>query len=126
MDEQKRTDQRKATGRLGEELAAVQLEAQGYRIIARNWRCRTGELDIVAEYNNVIAIIEVRTRKASGRFGLAKESIDYRKQKQVRETAQVYIHQHKQYHHSIRFDVMSVELTKANELIQIEHIISAF
>lgn len=126
MSREFRIDQRKVTGKIGEDLAAAQLESQGYRIIVRNWRCRTGELDIIAEYNHTLVFVEVRSRKTSGRFGAAKESIDYRKQKQVRDTAQVYLYRHGQHRGPVRFDVMSVELNANHELIRIEHIISAF
>jgi putative endonuclease len=121
-----RNDQRKVTGKIGEDLAAAQLESQGYRIVARNWRCRTGELDIVAEHHQTLVFVEVRSRKTSGRFGSAKESIDYRKQKKVRDTAQVYLYQHRQHQSPVRFDVMSVELNANHVLIRIEHIVSAF
>jgi len=126
MNREPRNDQRKVTGKIGEDLAAAQLVSQGYRILERNWRCRTGELDIIAEHNHTLIFVEVRTRKTNGRFGTAKESVNYRKQKQVRDTAQVYLYQHQQQRGPIRFDVMSVELTTSNELIRIEQIISAF
>lgn len=126
MNSGPKNDHRKATGRLGEELAASALMNNGYQIIVRNWRCRTGEIDIVAEQDGKLIFIEVRTRKTSGRFGTAKESIDYRKQKQVRDTAQVYLHQHHQHARAIRFDVITVELKYNLELMHLEHMIAAF
>ena len=70
---------------------------RGYTLIARNWRCRSGEIDIIAEIDHVLVFIEVRTRSSQASFGTAEESINYRKQKQVRETAQFYIYQTKRF-----------------------------
>ena len=92
----------------------------------RNWRCRTGELDIIAEKANKLIFVEVRTRRPSGRFGSAKESVDYRKQLKVKETAQFYLHRFQKYEQSIQFDVITVELSVDGAAPHIEHIQGAF
>jgi putative endonuclease len=121
-----RKDDRKQLGKLGEELAEAFLSERDYRIIERNWRCRTGELDIIAEKANKLIFVEVRTRRPSGRFGSAKESVDYRKQLKVKETAQFYLHRFQKYEQSIQFDVITVELSVDGAAPHIEHIKGAF
>ena len=121
-----RKDDRKQLGKLGEELAEAFLSEHEYRIVARNWRCRTGELDIIAEKANKLIFVEVRTRRPSGRFGSAKESVDYRKQLKVKETAQFYLHRFQKYDQSIQFDVITVELSVDGAAPHIEHIQGAF
>lgn len=103
-------DERRKTGMLGEAAACDYLERAGYSIIARNWRCRTGEIDIVASFGGTIVFVEVRTRGRSGRFGTAAESIDARKRRQVMETAQVYMRMHVKDEMPVRFDAIAIRL----------------
>jgi putative endonuclease len=120
-------DRRRETGKLGETAAAALLESKGYRIVARNWRCRSGELDLVAEQSGTLVIVEVRTRRPTGTHGTAKEAVDARKQRQVRETAQFYLYATKQFDVKLRFDVIAVELPRhGEEAPRIEHIEHAF
>lgn len=122
-----RTDRRRETGKLGEAAAVAWLESKGYRIIARNWRCRSGELDLIAEQSGTLVIVEVRTRRPTGTHGTAKEAVDARKQRQVRETAQYYLYATKRFDAKLRFDVIAVELPEHGEnAIRIEHIEHAF
>ncbi|MBD0380374.1 YraN family protein [Paenibacillus sedimenti] len=126
-----RKDNRKQLGRLGEELAEAFLRERGYAIIERNWRCRTGEIDIIAQVDGILVFVEVRTRRSSTSFGLAKESIDYRKQLKVRETAQFYLHRYKKHEQRVRLDVIAVEfpgdgLPENAGTPLIEHMIGAF
>lgn len=119
-------DKRKELGKLGEDAAEAFLSNLEYRILERNWRCRTGELDIIAEQAGTLVFIEVRTRRTTGRFGLAKESVDIRKQLKVKETAQFYMHRFQKYENSVRFDVIAVEISLDGVAPQIEHIQGAF
>ncbi|MCY9659014.1 YraN family protein [Paenibacillus chondroitinus] len=119
-------DNRKQLGKLGEDAAEAFLIGKDYRILERNWRCRTGELDIVAEQAGTLVFIEVRTRRSTGRFGTAKESVDVRKQMKVKETAQFYLHRFQKYDNSVRFDVIAVEISLDGATTQIEHIQGAF
>ncbi|CAN7466154.1 YraN family protein [Paenibacillus sp. LjRoot153] len=119
-------DDRKMLGRQGEELAFSYLVEQAYQIVERNWRCRSGEIDIIAEKSNKLIFIEVRTRRPSNRFGTAKESVDYRKQAKVREIAQFYMHRFQKYEQSIQFDVIAVEMSESNTDPRIIHIQEAF
>jgi putative endonuclease len=120
-------DSRKELGRWGEEQAAQFLAGQGCRILERNWRARSGEIDMIAEDGECLVFIEVRTRRPSGRFGTAEESVDARKQRQVRATAQLYLHTTKQHNKSCRFDVIAITTAgKSSEEPRLRHIPNAF
>lgn len=67
-----------ALGRAGEERAATHLIEHGYRILDRNWRCRDGEIDIVAEHRGWVVIVEVKTRRGEG-FGHPFDAITAQK-----------------------------------------------
>jgi len=119
-------DRRKQTGDLGEELAVHYLEQLGYLIKERNWRCRSGEIDLIARLGDQLIFVEVRTRSSSSRFGTAAESVSYRKQNKVRQTAQVYLTMSAIANTPIRFDVITVMLNKDNSAKQIDHYKNAF
>ena len=120
-------DLRRATGLLGEAYAAQKLEDEGYVILQRNWRCRSGELDIIAEGQGTLVFIEVRTRTSGGRFGTALESVDPRKQRQVRATAEVYLQAFKYRGASVRFDVIAITIERmSSEIVDYHHIQGAF
>ena len=80
-------------GRWGEALAAEFLRRKGYRIIASGWRCRFGELALVAAGGEFLCFIEV-TLRGSERFGTGAEQVDRRKQERLRTTAELYLQQH--------------------------------
>ncbi|MFK4301422.1 MULTISPECIES: YraN family protein [unclassified Paenibacillus] len=117
-------DQRKAKGALGEQAAASFLENLGYRIIERNWRCRSGEMDLIASREDILVFIEVRSRSSSN-YGTPAESITARKITQVRQTAAVYLHMNGIGDVPIRFDMISVRLIDETAVVT-EHIIEAF
>ncbi|UCC64266.1 MAG: YraN family protein [Anaerolineae bacterium] len=114
---------RKALGRLGEELAARALAAQGYRIRERNWRCPDGELDIVAEDGDVLAFVEVKTRRGR-EFGTPEEAVTPAKQAKLVELAATYV-QESDWPGDWRIDVAAVELTPNGKLIRLEIIKNA-
>lgn len=118
---------RRELGACGEQLAADLMERLGYRIVARNWRCRSGELDLVADNGEVLAFVEVRSRTNTGTFGTPQESVDARKIRQVREVAQVYLHQSKWDGNTpIRFDVICATFSRDGSLASLDHIENAF
>jgi putative endonuclease len=99
---------RRQSGALAENTAAAFLEAQGFRIVARNFLRRIGELDVVARTGDLLVIAEVRTR-ASDRFGGAAASIGWRKQRRIAATASLFLNQHPELRHCrVRFDVLVV------------------
>jgi putative endonuclease len=124
--QEERKDQRQLTGKQGERLAEQYLIQQGYVIVERNWRCRSGELDIIARKDQLLIIVEVRTRKSLLQYGHPIESVKRRKQQQVRKTSEVYVTMMKQTKYQIRFDVITVILTKEGVLLEINHITNAF
>lgn len=119
-------DRRMATGRAGEDFAAEHLQQLGYVLEQRNWRCRSGEIDLIARDQEVQVFIEVRTRTHSPRFGLAVEAVTPRKCRQVREIASIYLKQHGLSYSSIRFDAVAVTLHIDGSLMELKHIQAAF
>lgn len=119
-------DSRKQKGAAAEELAAAALIEKGYRVLERNWRCRFGELDIVAETGETLVVIEVRSRSGTASFGTPSESVNARKVMQVRNTAQQYVHHKRYYERPIRFDVISIILRPDLTPVSMEHIENAF
>ncbi len=103
------SDGRAELGRWGEELAAQHLVASGAQVLARNWRCRTGELDIVAlEADGTLVFCEVKTRRGSA-FGEPAEAVGARKARRLRELACRWLAQDRPAgHHELRFDVVAV------------------
>lgn len=123
----RKQDNRKATGQLGEEAACLYLIEANYNILTRNWRCRIGEIDIIAEQSDRFVFVEVRTRKEGGKYGTAAESVDYRKQQKVRDAAQVYLRSVGRSDASIRFDVIAITLSRADEIVtSLKHFEAAF
>lgn len=112
-------DKRKALGNRGEGLAAQRLESLGYTIRERNWRCPVGELDIVAEKDDVLIFVEVRTRHGD-RFGTPEESINKRKQAKLLETALTYLEEHHAEDRNWRIDVVAIEIGKRNEVVRLD------
>ena len=81
---------RRLLGRWGEERAAEELRRKGYTIVAAGWRCRMGEVDLIAQKGGFLAFVEVKLRK-SGTFAQAREFVDPRKQEKLLLTAQLYL-----------------------------------
>ena len=81
----------RSLGRYGEDLACKYLQAKGYKILKRNFRCRRfGEIDIVASKAEVLSFIEVKTR-ASLRYGMPAEAVTLAKQRKIYRVAQYYL-----------------------------------
>lgn len=80
---------------------------RGYHVLARNWRCRLGELDLVVARGATLVICEVKTRRGA-RFGGGYEAVDARKRQKVRSVAEVFLLQAGLEPVAVRFDVASV------------------
>lgn len=80
-------------GRWGEALVAEDLRRKGWSVVAANFRCRMGELDLVAEKGRYLAFVEVKLRK-SDRFGAAREAVTAAKQRRLRAAAELYLLEH--------------------------------
>jgi putative endonuclease len=96
-------------GQASEQLAAEYLEARGVLILARNLRCRAGELDLIGLDGEVLAVIEVRMRGAT-RFGGAPASVTRRKQRKIIRAAGFFLQRRVPWQSRLlRFDVLAVE-----------------
>lgn len=94
------------TGRWGEGLAADYLRRRGYRLLACNYRCRFGEIDIIAEKRGCVVFCEVKTRQ-DDRFAQAMEFVDSHKQRRLRATAEFWLAQQER-DWPVRFDVIEI------------------
>ncbi|MEW6661234.1 MAG: YraN family protein [Bacillota bacterium] len=112
-------------GKLGEDYAFERLKKMGYRILHQNYRCPMGELDMIAEQDDSLVFIEVRT-KSSNRYGTPAESITRKKQAKLRQMAMVYLSNHRLFGKTCRFDVVCVEVDRAGQCERIEIIKQAF
>ncbi len=98
----------KSIGDIGEERARDFLQKNGIKIIKSNFKCKVGEIDIIAEDNSSLIFIEVKYRK-SDKFGAPSEMVTYHKQKKIILTAQLYLQKHpKLANKACRFDVISI------------------
>ena len=113
-----------AKGKLGEDCAANFLEAKGYSIVARNFRIRSAEIDIIAQIDNVIIFVEVKAR-SDIRHGLPSEAVTLRKQKKIIEAAGVFLQNERFCDCACRFDVVEVYL-RGEQVEEINHIENAF
>ena len=100
---------RQILGRLGEDLAARHLESRGYRLIERNYRCSTGEMDIIARDGGYIAFVEVRTRRGRS-HGTPEDSITPTKQRKLVEVAMCYLDERGLGDVDWRIDVVAIEM----------------
>ncbi|MEW6594843.1 MAG: YraN family protein [Thermodesulfobacteriota bacterium] len=101
------SDPGKELGRQGEGLAAAYLARAGYRIVARNYRSRLGELDLVAEEGGVVVFVEVKTRRDGAAVG-PFEAVTASKRRQMARVALDYLTRHGQNERAARFDVVAV------------------
>lgn len=106
-------------GKMGEELAASYLKKQGYKIIERNFKCKQGEIDIIAKEKNEYVFIEVKTRQ-NFCYGMPSEAVDKKKQKHIWNATKYYIYLNKLENEFIRIDV--IEIYKKDEEYYINHI----
>ena len=119
------SDSRKDLGAKGEKLAIRFLKRKGYRIIQRNYKCKLGEIDIVARQDGTIIFVEVKTRQTE-EFGAPQYAVNASKRKQISKVALSYIRNNKLAEQSCRFDVIAITLTSESRKPVIEHIENAF
>ncbi len=118
------TGQRQKLGQTGESLAARELQRRGYRLLARNWRCPAGEIDLIAEQGGALVFVEVRTRRGDAR-GTPLESITPAKQAKLIEAAQTYLQENTLEDRDWRIDVVAVEMSPRGALLHIDVIENA-
>lgn len=98
---------RQRLGARGEDLAAAWYQERGYRVVARNWRCRDGELDLVLAAGATVVFCEVKTR-SSAAFGMPVEAVTPPKQARLRRLAARWLRESGTRAGQLRFDVASV------------------
>ncbi|MDG6104464.1 YraN family protein [Dactylosporangium aurantiacum] len=118
------TNTNQIVGRFGERLAVRHLIARGLVVLDRNWRCPSGELDVVARDGPLLVFVEVKTRRG-GRFGAPAEAVDARKAVRLRRLAARWLAEHAGGRHpQVRFDVVSILL--GGGTVGVEHLRGAF
>ena len=117
------SNQTNRLGEAGESIAARYLQEKGLQIIARNFRDKSGEIDIIAEDDETLVFIEVKTRQ-SYRCGFPEESVTRRKQKQIIRLAEIYLARNSLVDVPVRFDVIAIHMSSKTP--EIEHISDAF
>ena len=100
---------RKNVGEIGEQLAADMLTNCGYRIIARNYAVRDGEIDIIAIKDGVMHFVEVKTR-STDEFGYPADSVTENKQRRIKKAASAYLASRRGYWTELSFDVYEVQV----------------
>lgn len=102
-------DARISTGVGGQDAAELVYVRRGYHVVARNWRCKLGELDLILARGELLAVCEVKTRRGD-RFGGGHVAVDGRKQHKIRSVTEVFLSQTGRLPASLRFDVASVAM----------------
>ena len=111
-------------GEHGERIAAAYLAGAGLRLLDRNWRCRDGELDIVAREDDAIVFCEVKTRRGVG-YGHPVAAVTPVKQRRLRVLAQRWLAAHDEHAPDLRFDVVGV-LVRPSQPALVTHLRAAF
>jgi len=114
-------DLRRQVGAAGEAAAVALLEAAGLRVLARDWRCRLGQLDIVCEEAGVLVAVEVKARRGTA-FGLAQEAVDRRKRAKLRSLLEAFRQSGGRRDQPCRIDVVAVRFDRALRPVHCEHI----
>lgn len=123
-------------GRHGERLAQQHLRDHGYTVEAINWRCPLGEIDVVAQKDDALIVVEVRTRSTNTNFGTPEQSITPRKQQKLRQLAEAYVMhtrfpkntilvQEEQFP-NIRFDCIGIFFDRKKPLFHLQHFANVF
>ncbi len=117
---------KKSIGADGEDRASLYLQKNGYELLSRNWRCATGEIDIIAKKDDTVVFIEVKTWAQD--YGDTLEiALGEKKQKRIVKTAKRFLLEYRQYSNSyIRFDVLLVDMYGSGTLKHIENAFSEF
>jgi putative endonuclease len=105
-------------GARGEDAAADAYRRRGYRVVARNWRCRIGEIDLVVERGGVLVFCEVKSRSGVA-FGGGYEAVSRRKRAKIRALAEAFLQAHGSPPQAIRFDVASVAFLRERSSVEV-------
>jgi putative endonuclease len=109
---------RVALGKIGEDLACRELERRGYAILARRYRGRAGELDIIAREGPTVVFVEVKAREGR-KFGDAVDAVTSLKRRRMTRVAREYLARHRLAGCPCRFDVVSIHIVNEQPVIQL-------
>jgi putative endonuclease len=109
---------RVALGKTGEDLACAELERRGYAILARRFRCRGGEIDIIARDGTTLVFVEVKARESRA-FGTAAEAVTQYKQHRIATIAAEYVMQHHLQNRPCRFDVVTIHFDGGQAAVEV-------
>jgi putative endonuclease len=115
------SDARQKLGRWGEKVAATYLEAHGLRIVEHNWRCARGEIDLVAQEDDELVFVEVKTRRGRT-LGLPEEALTPAKAQRLIMLGEAYLAANELVDVPWRVDLVAVELDAQGKLVRCEHI----
>ena len=118
------TRRRQRSGQQGEQIAVDYLKKIGYKIRHRNFRCRQGEIDIIARDGSTLVFIEVKT-KAQTAFGVPQAMVTSTKQSTLTNVAMHYVQQYRLINTALRFDVVAITFLP-NKMPEVNHIPAAF
>jgi len=118
------TGVRQTVGAWGERRAAKHLTDRNYKVVARNWRCSIGEIDIVAWDGDTLVFCEVKTRRGLG-YGLPAEAVVAAKARRLRRLGARWLAANSAHPREVRFDVISVLMPRRGA-VEIDHIRGAF
>ena len=118
------SDSRQRFGRQGEAAAEDALRRAGLRVVARRFRLRSGEIDLIAEDGDVLVFVEVKARRLTG-YGHPAESVTRVKQRRIARTALAYLQRHDCLERPCRFDVVEL-VGEPGGPLEVRHIIDAF
>ena len=111
-------DARQNLGKLGEDLACAELERRGYAVLARRYRTRFGEIDIIARDNDVTVFVEVKARTGD-EFGGGAAAVTGWKQRRITQMAVDYLSRHRLHDRPCRFDVVVIDLTGESSRVEV-------
>src|SRR5207244_2527542 len=111
-------DPRQSLGKTGEDLACAELRRRGYEIVARRYRTRLGEIDIVARHAGTLVFVEVKARAGSA-YGGAAAAVVLGKQQRIARMALDYLVRHRLTEQPCRFDVVAVDFTEGQPRIEV-------
>jgi putative endonuclease len=111
---------RRSLGRLGEGKAEGYLVAQGYRILERNWRSPSGEVDLIAAEGEVYVFVEVKLRRGRA-FGAPEEAVTAAKQERLAATAWAYLDSIGETEADWRIDVVAIEVASTGRVLRFDH-----
>ncbi len=122
------SDANRRLGQWGERQARLHLEAKGYAVVANNFRCRAGEIDIVARQGDEMVFVEVKTRRGDA-FGRAEESISPVRAERLASVAEEFLQSRLdgEYHSETawRIDLVCLNLDRRGILMSVSHILHA-